>query len=539
MSKDGFAGVPISKLAQSKTFYSDTRQKTLKYLSGVYPTASDSFSKLSDLELASFYNSLWFYYHCEGEYTDNDLGSLTGRGDDTTWDKLPCASEYPLPYTPQGLLYNFYTYQKFNVNKIRSDSDPSKIWLQPKYAGSTRPGIMGRYMNRNTRPSGIMWLPPRTIHRDVWYPNGLDNVKQLVEGLPDNWKITVGKTPTYNFPDNWYGKLGDNAFLEVTHSPANTGDAINQSPWWWYNGCPGSGMFLKFGKTLAVKTKAGGVFELSRILAQSKDGRELLMKWFNSIDPYKICWGTLGLCGYNSVTKQNYCDFSKMACGIACGPVEIGYANAANIKLQNFYEETKKFGVDAHGTPTNEAIHKAIDAAVNNTDYYLAHISVNLLPDELCFFLGMNVGIDTLQFYEDPSPDDEYVFEIIDFRLPDRMREKAKNRDYSDFLNIVDPGAQPWSTAATKNSYKEAAIREYLEFMYDNEFLSVRDPLDIHNESKIQKCKGTKLEKVCDGQYARMQYCGNIPLMDRWKCLFMGNEFNGNTCKLHGSNPTC
>ena len=72
--------------------------------------------------------------------------------------------------------------------------------------------------------------------------------------------------------------------------------------------------------------------------------------------------------------------------------------------------------------------------------------------------------------YEDPSPDDEYVFEIIDFRIPSKYKDDAKNRDYSGFINIYNPDAEPWSTDASKNSYKIEAIKEYLQEAYDKEW---------------------------------------------------------------------
>ena len=58
MDKDGFRGAPISALKLPQDFYTQNRDKTLQYLSGVYPTATESLRSLTPLELASFYNSL-------------------------------------------------------------------------------------------------------------------------------------------------------------------------------------------------------------------------------------------------------------------------------------------------------------------------------------------------------------------------------------------------------------------------------------------------------------------------------------------------
>ena len=548
---DGFDGVNISKLAQPADFYSKNREATLIYLNAVYPTAKESLNKLDDLNLASFYNSLWFYFNCKGEYKDNDLGSFTQKLDDTTWDGLPCKDKYPLPYTPQGWLYNFYTYQKYNVPEIYSDSDNSKNYLKLENASSTRPGVMGTYVNRYIRSSGIMWVMQRTIQRDIWYPNGLYNDKGLNNNDPDNWKINVGKIPLFNYPTGWYGKLGDNQYIEITHSPSYSGDAINMSPFWWYNASVGSGLFLFLGKTLAVKNKISGIFVQSQMLSKTSEGQKLLQKWYNTIDPYEIVWGIIGLCGYNMNTKQQYCDFSVQACSIACEPDPIGYGKAAGIKLSNFYTETLKFQKEVLNIqdeyPTKEGIKQAIDLAVDNKNYNLAHIAEQLLPDETNFFMGINLDLETLQFYEDPNGNDNYVFEIIDLRIPDKYKDAAKNRDYSGFMHIANKDVKPvtnantWSapTDATQNYYLETAISEYLHNMYTNKWLSIRDPLDIYNEEKVLSCEGIKLSKDCNNKYPYSMYCSQIPLLNEYKCLSPGNEFNNNTCILRGDNPTC
>jgi hypothetical protein len=542
LTKDGFNGVKISELSQPKEFYSKNRNLTLNYLTAIYPTAKESLNSLDDLQLASFYNSLWFYFNCKGQYTDNDLGSLTGDNKDTKWGPLPCKDDYPLPYTPQGWLYNFYTYQKYNVPEVYSDSDDSKIYLKVENASSNRAGIMGTYKNKNIRSSGIMWVIQRSIQRDVWYPNGIFNKKSL-DNSPDNWQVTVGQTPSYSYPEGWYSNLGDNQYIEVTHSPSNTGDALNMSPFWWYNVSVGSGLFLNLGKTLAVKNKVSGIFEQCKLLANTENGQQLLKKWYNSIDPYEITWGIVGLCGYNSITQQKYCDFSVQACGMACNPGPIGYSVAAGMKLNNFYIETLNYQSKVLKInlpyPTPDTIRIVVDLARNNQDYNLAHVAEQLLPDETNFFLGINLGLDTIQFYEDPNGNDNYVFELIDLRIPEKYKEAAKNRDYSGFMNIANPNASVWSVDALKNSYKETAINEYLQNAYNNNWLSIRDPFDIYNEDKVLKCQGIILSKVCNNDYAKTMYCSQLPLLNAYKCLALGNEFVNNTCVLSGDNPTC
>lgn len=551
----GFGGTSINELLRPQNFYSINRNATLRYLYGVYPTAKNDLDSLNDLELASFYNSLWFYFNCNGQYNDKDLGSFTGKYDDTTWSPLPCKNTYPLPYTSQGWLYNFYTYNKFNIPEIFSDSDNSKTYLKVENASSGRAGIVGTYVNKNTRSSGIMWITQRAIQRNIWHPNGLFNAKPLNSSSSDDWKITVGKYPSFGFPNGWYGKLGNYQYIEVTHSPSYTGDVPNMSPFWWYNATVGSGLFLNLGKTLAVKNKIAGIFVQCEMLSKTVNGRILLKKWYNSINPYEITWGIIGLCGYNMTTGQQYCDFSKQACGYACNPDPIGYYRATNLApMTNFYQRTLEIQKNTLGVneqrPNETAIKMAIDLAIDNKDYILSHISEQLLPDETNFFLGINLELDTIQFFEDPNGNDNYVFEIIDLRIPKKYRTQAKNRDYSGFMKINNPNSKPtinpndhsrWIDPGTAflNSYKEEAINEYLKDVYDNNWLSIRNPFDIYNDDKILKCQGLILEKICNGQYAQNMYCSNLPLLNEYKCISLGNDINNNSCILNGDNPTC
>lgn len=527
-------------LAQSPAFYKDKRNATLTYLAAVYPQGKDSFEKLSDIELASFYNSLWFYYNCQYQYSENDLLSLTGKDNDTKWDSLPCAEKYPLPYPPQGIFYNFYTYNKYNIPTVYSDSDETKEYLKLSNFGSGRPGIAGTYKNEKTRCSGIMWVNPRTIQRDIWAPNGIINDKKIEPNQADNWLIKTGQKIKWNYPDNWLNGFGNNQYIEITHGPADTGDALNQSPWWWYNACVGSGIFLYLGKTFTSLNKLAGVFDLVTILAKTENGRQKLVRFYGSSDPYDICFGIFAACGYNTITDQHYCDFRYCSCWSYCDQPQLGYSNAVGIKLNRFYDEIvtyqKTLGI-MDDLPTKEGIKASIDAARLNLNYRLAHISVNLLADENCFFLAMNLDLDTLQFSMDPNGNDLYVYEIIDIRIPSRFREAAKNRDYSGFMNTSQDNS-PLSQNALSNSYKKEIIQEYLQEAYEKKWISLRDPLDVYNDSKATFCPGIVNYNVCDGKPAQSMFC-QAPLPFVYKCLGLGNEFNGGTCILTGENPTC
>ena len=131
-----------TKLVQSKSFYKKHKDATVKYLSAVYPTAKNTFEKMSAVDLAIFYNSLWYYYNCEAAYdkdfydyyTTNKYGYIDPNAKIVKhcWQELPgCGTDWPkLPYTPQGYLYSFKNWVEYNWQPfIYSDSTipPSKI----------------------------------------------------------------------------------------------------------------------------------------------------------------------------------------------------------------------------------------------------------------------------------------------------------------------------------------------------------------------------------------------------------------------------
>ena len=82
--------------------------------------------------------------------------------------------------------------------------------------------------------------------------------------------------------------------------------------------------------------------------------------------------------------------------------------------------------------------------------------------------------------------------------------------------------------------------------MINNKIISVRDPLDVLNKSKVDTCNISSIfEKVClnNLQYDDAWYnfyCSNVPITNEYKCLSLGEDADDkNKCVLKGSNPTC
>lgn len=541
-TEEGF-GTKIADLAQPKEFYEKHYDATIKYLTAVYPQGKRSFESLSPLQLASFYNSLTFYYNCEFEYQDDDLGILPGLLP-PTWDKLPCAKSTPLPYPPQGIFYNFYTYQKYNIPYIKSNSDGSIEYLKLNNFGNCRIGLNFT----TTRPGqkdgirpgpGMFWVNCRTIQRHIWYPNGFKISPGIKQKTKDDWTLVNNKPIQWNYPKGWTNGFKDNEFIEVTHFFHGPG-GMTTSPGWWYNGFFGTGMFLNLGKTFVTTTKIGGVLDLATEMAKTDKGKEILKQYFNTDDPYMIVWE------YQTSSRDCYDQYKFCApilncCASGGSDAEKGIPREIDIKSTNdFYKETiryqKEQGIDID-SPTYEGIKLSVEAAARNKDFNLSRFSVNILSDEPMFFLGSLLGYDTIQLWIDPNSNGYFVYELIDLRLPPKYKEAVMKRDYSQMVDIKLKynNGNPWN---------EQFVTDSINYLVDQKFISIRDPLDVHNDKKVKSCDGLLKPNVCPnnpdqpGGWYNL-YCDKLALASDYKCLGLGYDAEGAVCELDVENPTC
>ena len=503
----GFSGVNIKELIQKPQFYSQKRIQTINYLLAVYPNAKESLESLGDLELASFFNSLSYYYNCQFQ--------------SQSFSPLPCASTYSLPYPPQGWFYNYYTFQRDNVPFVYSDSDESKDYLQLTNFGSGNPNFAFKSPDRFNRAGpGLFYFNPRTIQRNIWYPNGLSFI---FENGKQKWNYVSGQKISWNFPQKWHNGLDDHSFIEVTHTQPVPG--ITQSPGFWWNAVTGSGIFLNLGKSLRVRNKLEAVYTLLK-----KMKSDFLMKYFQTDDIYQILFNIIGNC---------HCKSHIINCSDNCGPDYEGVLKASGLPISDFYTETVRFqkekSISNEDHPTKEGIKEAIYSAIEDTDYRLNRISSKILLDEPIFFLGIHTNYDTVQMTVDPNINGFYVFEIVDLRMPKEYIQNAKNRDYSQFLNL--------SQQMDKNNYKDEYIQAVLNLFVEKEILSVRDPLDIFNKDKVKTCIGiNNLGSICSdnlnyGKRWYNLYCENVPLSNEYKCLGLGSDIEN--CDLSSKNPSC
>ena len=538
-TNSGFSGVPTSKLAQPSDFYEKHHGSRLTYLIAVYPLGASSLRSLTSIQLASFYNSLTFYYNCQFKYTN--AGFIPGVAGNE-WSELPCAKDYPLPYPPQGYFYNFYTYQNYNIPLSYSNSSGSEKEHLLSNFGASRPGIAFTNYSWKIRPGpGQFWVPQRTIQRHIWYPNGPINLKKNPTDQ-DIWELNAGKPINWNYPMNWINGMKDNHYIEVTHY-AHSAGGVTTSPGWWYNAFAGTGLFLNLGKTFVATSKMGAAFSLAKILAQTDPAT--FEKFFQVSDPYTMIYNLETYTGCESV--PSHCASVVPCCmggGMDGGKGILGTMGyVENTFLENIVRYQNEHGIPDN-TPTPEGIKIAIDAAVGMTDYALSRFAVNFLCDEPAFFIGTLLGYDTIQMPYSANSSGYFVYEIIDLRMPPKYRAALKNRDYSQIVDIKYTG--PNNIKQFLNTWNKQYVTDSIEYIEAQKLVTIRDPLDIFNDSKSKGLTGlNNNDDLCPNNADQPHkwyslYSPENKLSDAYKCLLMGTDaMTVSTCRFTGKNPTC
>lgn len=575
----GFSGVPISELMMPAAFYESKKQATLVYLNGAYPMGVDSFRRLNALQLASFYNSLTFYYNSLFKYSDNDLGT-DAYAPDATFGPTPGEHRFPLPYVAQGYMFDFKNWQKFNtpVSLLTPETpvEDSGSCRVNAAAYNKEPIDYNATSGKGAVRSGpgMFWVSCRTVTRDIWHPNGIQNNRaRSITGVgrtgPNQWAFVQDQPITWDYPRGWLHGVPDNQYIEVTHY-GNIPDGMNgTSPGWWYNCFAGTGIFLKVGRTFVAPNKSAALFLLAQELHVTSAGSDILMKEFGTSDPYTITFGFLAgfpnedstydvdlPCGYDLPNKKAFVDARYLWGFNWCNAGIPGMMQISNIKGQtgwsgNFYKETldymERMGlaprIDANGNHkvTEEGIRAAVDAMVMGKDYLMGRASFNLPPDEPIFWMGSVLRYDTLQMPVDANNNGSYVLELIDIRTPPEWQANIRNRDYSDFISGMANTKPPFNTSThteavddplagdnykkdytLKRGYEPGAMNKWKKYLKSIPTLTVRDPLDIFNEDKAFACidPDNLYDLECPGDtILKASYCSQVPLTVENKCL--------------------
>jgi hypothetical protein len=489
---------PKNFLVQPNSFYKSKRQNTIDYLSAVYPTAKDKLNKMHHLDLATFYNSLWFYYNCESAFS-RDLSLPRGNNVplQTTlhscWKAIPgCGNKWPkLPYTPQGYIYSFIDWLNGWTPFIdsKSDIDPSKI--TGSFPGQT-------FTNFYDGPSPI-WMYQRAIFRMVYNTNlpifdGSDKIPQLLPGPIGDWESG------WKYPEKWWLGVPSNGYIEVT--AASEPGMANSPPMCWVDGWPGSGLFLSVGKTFIARNKGDGCFLLAVEMSKTVVGKQKLIEWWKTDDPYEIMKNLLYLTpdnfiGINGPTiwdqfnkvKIPLCNITmnnqfnprslpylptNQTPGAPSVNADYGFWGTPNFYVNDFYEWCQK----AKDENSDKIPDSCIDDIRFGRTYRADRITNTTIFDEPMFAMALWLGYDTVQLTQSANGADFWQYEIL--VLYDYPQE-AKNRDYSSFMEFKPPQNTCPAKMGTLQYRKEFAV-PYMKTVYRH--FTLRDPFDVNNNSR-------------------------------------------------------
>ena len=539
------------------------KPRVLTYLKKVYPNAD--WNKVSNSDIIEFYDSLGFIYNPCSEYIKDDLTSINDNPNDkntnqygknvcgTMWKNLNSCKKYGPPRPPKGNLLSFNHYHKDNQHTVNSDgTGDMKDWTSYRQTLHWGLSATAGEISRTCRSGpGPYWVPPFSIVRDFYYPNGI----KFSDG---KWSIKCNMSPKlknngceWNIPNNWTSGYKEGDYIEVTHSQNNPG--MPQSVGFWFSGFPGggTGIFLKIGKTHIANNKIDSLFtlivKLKNISADdlyynmkntkfvNKSGSEILNHYYNTDDPYTITWGYANG-EWNSMSYVNDGQTSLVdpsadswkwignkgilnASGLMKDPtninvnIEDGHGYVKNMTVK-FSDIAKWWLTIKRGDPTLDKSGKKmiIDAARNpseDIDYFPNRAGGMVPPDEPICWLAFVLGIETIQMPMSSNDNGLWVYEIIDLRPPTPENTPGFPNKYNNWLdqakeriyNWIEPGpnwlpdAQGWWMRRIE------------------QFLSSRDPLNLDvgdNCQNIAYISGLD-EEECNNPF---QYIQSVPTIN-------------------------
>jgi hypothetical protein len=477
-------------LVKPESFYNDHRDATLKYLNSVYPQGKESFEAMNSADLAIFYNSLWYYYNCEASFdqTFGETSSLDPKQVKHCWQPLPgCGKEWPkLPYTPQGYLYSFQDW----INNMWTPWIYSKSERDPSYFTGSFPGItLWAWFNG---PSEL-FTPQRVIMRMVYSPKSPefhvweDAYKEGEFHAYNQPVLTPGSIGQYssywNYPRNWW--LGEIPYMEVTWSNVIENGATVSALVWW-NGAPGSGIFLKLGKSIKARNKPAALFQLAQELASTQKGRDEMMTMFQSSNPYDVVAGfliypwrwvmTTVWDPVNMKKVQMRPDFKSTA--LAGIPTRAdGWNNIMAFNTDDWYRWCQKNAKpDSNRKWAFDIPDECIDDIIEGKTYMADRIAAQGIFDDAMNWLGWRLGYDNLILTQSSNGNGFWQVEIVELR---GFPQEVVNRDYSTFVEKTGDNEMSWR-------FDNGWIENYINSL--NQYLSLRDPIDVLNDKKAQKC---------------------------------------------------
>lgn len=530
-------------LARPVDFYKDRQAATLTYLIGVYPQGARSLRALNYLQIAAFYNSLWFYYNCESSF-DATFPSPWANGPMTKncWQELPgCGKDFPkLPYTPQGYIYSVVDWIQSGTPFVYSNSQ-----MPASYFALGVPGVP--FWGSDTMGPAPLFMHQRAIFRNV-YTNKLPlmqtwtNSKEVPETLsftqPTIVPGLVGEFhPYWNYPQNWALGVPKNGWIEVL-SADDPGMALSVTIM-WLNGAIGSGVFYNVGNVLHGRNKVDATFLLATELAKSDAGKAALMDAYSTTDPYNVVASLLvnPVCAQKGGKVWDPVAEKTVECNWCSGGDTLGSIPSRYTPSIRWSENMYHFNVDdwlsfcsssnptVAGRSAGGIPNACIDGMRAGSNYLSDRIGSQGSFDEAMTWMGCWCGYDTIELIQSANGDGTSQVEILVLK---NLPVETKNRDYSEFLQlplIKDDTTGNLVATCQQGKFYVIPRQDKLDGFYAPYFknfwagLSLRDPLDINNDSKATTCQQPPWDKTRNGfsgdQYNLVCLNNSSKMLDR------------------------
>ena len=362
-----------------------------------------------------------------------------------------------------------------------------------------------------------VWMYQRAMYRDVYgyYPENKGEF--AVPTVDDTYR------GMWNYPKNWWD--GFDQYAEVTG--ASQPGLPASPPLAWLDGWPGSGIFLKLGRTIVGLNKLDILEKLATLEASKYGGPEFLQANFGTVEPTRIAGKIMMSVGED--------DYSTLP-----GPIiRLGAPGGSHIKCRiNFLRQSKPLGIPSHRpemkvgeivTPRDlgfwgieqfdaldtkawcdkQDIDDCTAEIAKGNPYLAGRVNDTTIFDEALFVLALRNNIDTTQEVKASNGSGGGQYEIA---VTSGYPPKAAERDYSDFLYVdANEGEEDLKGCiASTQGLGETDKSTWRRLKYDEDFaiehhrnhirnlLSLRDPLDVLNEDKAlpvtyPEVKGSKL----------------------------------------------
>ena len=503
----------------------------IEYLQKVYPLMN-----LNNANPNKFYNNLSFFYNPCSKYWEDDLSGINTNPYQentpyynqivcgTTWNSLNICNYFPSPPTPIGNFLSFYHYHKYNTPSVYSDgSDLLKNWTSYRQTLHWGFSSNGGEISRNCRSGpGPYWIKSYSLIRDMYYPNGI----HFKNG---QWTVKCNFTGNnhgcqWNYPKNWTNGRKEGEYIEVTHAQNSPG--MPQSVGCWFNAIPGTGVYLKIGKTHVANNKVDALFTLVDKLSKSStqdlqvqgtkfeglSGYDILQSYYNTTDPYAITWGYINgewpIMAYTSnryplvdPTNIAWKYIGNKAILSASGlmrdgnniylsqPDGRGYTPNLTttfeeiglwwIKMNDIQElnyDSKKLVVDAARNPSQDI------------DYFPNRAGAMVTPDEPICWISFLLGIETIQMPLSANDNGLWVYEIVDIRIPTpENTEGGLPAEHANWLHDAKERVYSFTIGYSNNWPGWVGDAQGWWMTHIEKFLSIRNPLNLDEGIN---CKG-------------------------------------------------